>query len=232
MRQKKQGNRVGVIIAAAGASKRMGTSASKVLLPLAGKPVLAHSLETFSSIEEITSIIVAAPKRFLGQFRAISRDFPHVKVTAGGATRIESVSKAASLLPDNIAFIAVHDGARPFFTPALFRRVLRKAAKTGAAAPGIAPSDTVKQIDETGDVLATLKRENVALVQTPQIFRAELFNEALTEAFKSGGVYTDDLAMIEAVGGIPLIVPGDRRNIKITFPEDISIAELIIGGTK
>jgi 2-C-methyl-D-erythritol 4-phosphate cytidylyltransferase len=218
-----------VIIAAAGYSVRMRAQTPKVLLTLAGKPVLTHSVETFSALDEVREIVVAAPAELAAKFRKLLRPYEKVSVVTGGGLRLESVARAAARLSKRAAFTAVHDGARPLVTAALIRRVLAKAVKTGAAVPALTPAETVKQADSKGRVRQTLDRSRLHLVQTPQIFEKNLFFKALAFAKKTKKEYTDDAAMVEALGHTVHVVKGDRRNIKITYPDDLKLAGILIG---
>lgn len=142
----------------------------------------------------------------------------------GGATRSESVRNGLAAVPDDAEIIVVHDAARPVATHELFRAVIDAVeAGADAAIPGVPVTDTVKRVD--GDrVVETLDRAALVVVQTPQAFRADV----LRAAHASGDDATDDAALVEAVGGKVVVVAGDARNIKITAPEDLRIAEALL----
>ncbi len=182
MTGKAQKGTLGVIIAAGGSSVRMGSDDPKVLIQLGGKPILAWSLEIFNSMDETKEIVVAALPAKIQEFERVAAPFKKVRVTGGGASRMESVARGAKRLSEGLDFIAVHDGARPLITSELVRVVLESAAEAGAAAPALTPAETVKQADGQGRILKTIDRGLLRLVQTPQIFQAELFKEALAAA--------------------------------------------------
>jgi 2-C-methyl-D-erythritol 4-phosphate cytidylyltransferase len=157
-------------------------------------------------------------------------DFAEAELTfiEGGATRAHSVENALCAIGEDFDYIAVHDAVRPLTTPELVYQCLEKAQIYGAVVPGIFPSDTVKWLDlRRMTVNETLDRRRVLLVQTPQIFQAEVLRLAYREARGRGdfGTVTDDATLVEAVGVPVSVVPGERSNLKITYPEDLAFAE-------
>lgn len=146
----------------------------------------------------------------------------------GGATRLLSVARGLEALPPGPNLVAVHDGARPLATPALLRRVINAALEHGAALPALVPPDTVKVVDERGFVVNTPSREDLRLVQTPQVFRRDLLLKAYSEALRQGREATDDAALVEALGKPVFTVPGERTNIKLTRPGDLALAGLYL----
>ena len=149
-------------------------------------------------------------------------------VVEGGATRSESVRRGLSAVPDDADVIIVHDAARPLASQALFRAVLNAVTMGGAdgAIPALAVSDTIKVVDATRTVTATLDRTALVAVQTPQAFEAAL----LRRAHAGGTEATDDAALVEALGATVRVVPGDPRNLKITTPADLDTAEHLLRG--
>lgn len=145
----------------------------------------------------------------------------------GGATRAESVRRGLAAVPDGVAIVVVHDAARPLATPALFAAVLDALASTGAAAaiPAVAVPDTLKRLDGRGGVAATVSRDGLVAVQTPQAFRPD----ALRRAHAGDPEATDDAALLEALGLEVVVVDGDPGNLKLTTPEDLARAEQLLG---
>jgi 2-C-methyl-D-erythritol 4-phosphate cytidylyltransferase len=149
-------------------------------------------------------------------------------VVEGGTTRAESVRHGLAVVPPEADVIVVHDAARPLASGALFRAVIEAVAEGGVdgAIPGLAVSDTIKEVDGTMHVTATLDRTTLVAVQTPQAFAADV----LRRAHANGAEATDDAALVEALGATVLVVPGDPRNLKITTPADLRSAEHLVGG--
>ncbi len=218
------------IIAAAGNSTRMGGHTSKQFLFLGGKPVLAHTLLTFSAMAEITEILVVTRAEDILTVQDMIRDFgiPKVKaVLPGGNTRQESVFLGLSHV--NESRVLIHDGARPFVTAEEIRALLKALDTFPAAALGVPVKDTIKRLDNHGMVFETLPREELWQIQTPQGFVTHEILTAHQKAIAEGVLVTDDCALAEYIG-IPVhIVPGSYRNIKITTPEDIVLGEALIG---
>lgn len=215
-----------VIILAAGSSARMG-GVDKLWADLLGRPLVAHSVAALGTLEGVRTLVLAGPAArhpdlltCASDARALGVD---VRCVEGGARRQDSVAAAIAVAPD-AAWYLVHDGARPFASAALARRVLEGARRHGAAIPGIPVTDTVKHIDGNGRILATVERAPLRAVQTPQGFAGPLLRRAHAEVT---GDVTDDAAMVEWLGVPVFVVPGDPANIKITTPTDLTIARAL-----
>ena len=224
-----QGEPVAALVVAAGLSQRMG-GLDKTMAPLGGRPVLAHSVETFLSVPLVEEIMVVLhPERLEGGRQlARERGWPaHVRFCAGGARRQDSVRLGLEETGGE-GWVLIHDAARPLFTPALVERGMEAAAGTGAAIPGIAPSDTMKRVSERGLVRETLPREQLLSIQTPQVFRRGLILQAHHRFATSAQNFTDDAALLEALGWPVATFPGEIHNFKITTPEDLQRAELVL----
>lgn len=207
-----------VILVAAGSGSRFG--GPKQFQLLAGRTVLDRSLATARSVAE--GVVVVVPGG--------PGEPPPVPgadaVVAGGATRSGSVRAGLAAVPADVDVIVVHDAARPLAGPELYGAVVAAvAAGADCAVPGLAVPDTVKRVGPDGRVAATLDRAELVLVQTPQAFSAPV----LRRAHASGPEATDDAAVVEAAGGRVVVVPGDGRNIKITHPRDLAVAEALLG---
>jgi len=216
------------IIVAAGQGVRMGAGRPKAFLRLGGLTLLERSLAAFLSHPRVDRVVAAVrdpdeARRLLGP----SAD--RVVLVRGGATRQESVRsalQAATSAEDEI--ILVHDAARPLVPRAIIDAVIASAEKSGAAIPGLVPPDTIKQVDEEGAAVATLPRDRLRLAQTPQGFRGHVLRDAYERAERDGFVGTDDAALVERTGHRVVLVEGSERNIKITTPGDLALAEAIL----
>lgn len=214
------------ILVAAGSSARMKSgSASKTMMEIGGEPVLSRTLRAFESAACISKIVIVARAC---DFDAIQKASAFVTkpltITEGGKERQDSVSNGAALCGD-AEYIAVHDAARPFIMPEEIETVCADAEKYGAATLAVPVKDTIKVAAADGTVCATPERSTLRAIQTPQVFRLSLYKEALCLAKNAGKQYTDDCQLIEAAGGKVYLTPGDYKNIKITTPEDLLVAE-------
>lgn len=218
------------IVPAAGTSQRMGGE-NKLFLPLAGTPVLIHTLRAIDQAELVDEIIVATRQESLLEVADLcSRAALHkpVRVVEGGESRAASVLAAALEVKARAELLAVHDGARPLVRPAYFDEVIRYAWRTYAAAPAVPVTDTIKVADETGLVTETPDRSRLYAVQTPQVFQKDILKAALQSALEAKVTVTDDCAAVERLGKEVYLTPGDVENIKITTPVDMAIAEAIL----
>ena len=214
------------ILVAAGSSARMKSGgASKTMIEIGGEPVLSRTLRAFEKAACISKIVIVARAC---DFDAIQKASAFVTkpltITEGGKERQDSVSNGAALCGD-AEYIAVHDAARPFITPEEIETVCADAEKYGAATLAVPVKDTIKVAAADGTVCATPERSTLRAIQTPQVFRLSLYKEALCLAKNAGQQYTDDCQLIEAAGGKVYLTPGDYKNIKITTPEDLLVAE-------
>lgn len=218
------------IVPAAGSSTRMGGE-NKLLMHIACVPVLTRTLQAIDKAELVTEIVVATRADTLEEVAELVKNAglrKKVKVVCGGATRTESVLAAAMEADPKSQLLAIHDGARPLVLPEEFDHVIRYACNTYAAAPAVPMTDTVKVADETGLITATPDRSTLFAVQTPQVFQADILKAALQAALQEGVVLTDDCAAVERLGKQVYLTQGNRENIKITTPLDITIAEAIL----
>ncbi|MBR2667198.1 MAG: 2-C-methyl-D-erythritol 4-phosphate cytidylyltransferase [Oscillospiraceae bacterium] len=219
------------VVAAAGSSSRMGGE-DKLLAPLNGRPVLAHTLLALEHCPEIREIIVVTREESLLEAGRICREFgvsKATKIILGGASRTESVLNGVLEASEKADLIAVQDGARPLTTPELISAVVQKAARTNAAAPAVPVKDTIKEARE-GLVVRTPDRNTLFAVQTPQVFEASLLKGALQRAIEDGVAPTDDCGAVERIGMSVFLVEGDERNLKITTPLDLVIAGTLLQG--
>ena len=228
-RQKRTHPYCAALIAAAGSSTRYGGE-NKLLQTLDGIPVLVRTLLTIDRVEGIDEIVIAAREDELLPYAELCKTFglrKPVKVIVGGATRTESVLRAALEANPDAGLLAVQDGARPLVTPELIDRTVRAAEDCFAAAPAIPVRDTIK-VAKDGVVRETPDRATLFAVQTPQVFDAGLLKAALQSALSAGVQLTDDCSAVERIGKEVYLTEGSEENIKITTPIDIFIAETIL----
>jgi 2-C-methyl-D-erythritol 4-phosphate cytidylyltransferase len=218
--------KTGVVIVGAGSSQRMGRN--KVFISLAGKPLLAWSVDfcqTCKLVDQI-AIVLNETKLDLGRKLAAERGWSKVlEICAGGRRRQDSVRQGLNELED-CDWVVIHDSARPFLTTDLIRDGLEAAQATGAAVAAVPIKDTVKLGGSDMMVSKTLNRQELWAVQTPQVFRFDIIAEA-HEQIKED--VTDDASMVEHLGREVKLYMGSYNNIKITTPEDLALAELIAG---
>lgn len=214
------------ILVAAGSSARMKSGgASKTMMEIGGESVLSRTLRAFENAACISKIVIVARAC---DFDAIQKASAFVTkpltITEGGKERQDSVSNGAALCGD-AEYIAVHDAARPFITTEEIETVCADAEKYGAATLAVPVKDTIKLSTAEGFVGGTPDRAQLRAVQTPQVFSLPLYRHALALAEEADKRYTDDCQLIEAAGGAVYLTMGDYRNIKITTPEDLLVAE-------
>jgi 2-C-methyl-D-erythritol 4-phosphate cytidylyltransferase / 2-C-methyl-D-erythritol 2,4-cyclodiphosphate synthase len=214
------------IVVAAGASRRM-EGRDKLMLPLAGRPLLAWTLDALAAARSVRRLILVAAEERLDELAALPWVRAHSPVlVAGGARRQESV--AAGLAEAKASVALVHDGARPLVTPRLADRVALGAARHGAAIPVLPVAETLKRV-AGGRVTETVSREALATAQTPQGARRELLAAAFAAHPAAGEeTFTDEASLLEAHGTAVAVVPGERANIKVTEPADLAYAEVLL----
>lgn len=215
------------IILGAGSGSRMHSDKNKMLMKIMGKSVIERSVEAFLAIKEVDEIIVTAREQELDEYIALFENEDRVTFVIGGATRQQSVKNAVEMI-DEAELILIHDGARPLIREQEIRKTIEAAKKYKAAAVGVPVKDTIKVVDSKGFVRKTPDRSKLFAVQTPQIFNFAIYQEAMRRVEKSGADYTDDCQLVEAAGGKVKMVVGDYSNIKITTPDDIALAEMIL----
>lgn len=209
------------IIVAAGSGRRVGAEKNKLLLPVAGRPLLAYTLEAFRAIPEIGRICLVAKAGEEELLRTIAAEvLPDIDrtVVTGGATRGESVRAAVEALPADTRSILIHDGARPYVSAATIGAVVRELKSHEAVVPGKYAVSTVRV--QTGDTARTVPREHVFLAETPQGFQRQAWQRMYALPIDEIRTATDDAALWERIGGHPFLVVTTDRNDKITTRED------------
>ena len=217
------------ILAAAGEGRRLGEG-PKAFVRLGGVPMLAHSLVTFAKVSSIEAIVVAVPSERADEARALATTTVpsvRVEVVSGGATRQESVHNALASVPDYVYSIVVHDAARPLVTVPMIERALEGLEIEMAAIVAVPERDTLKR-ERDGRVVETVSRAGLWRAQTPQAFRVGPLRRAHARARADGIDGTDDAMLVERIGIDIAIVPGDERNLKVTTPDDLALAEALL----
>lgn len=224
-------HRVSAVIVAAGSGSRMNSETTKQFMRINGIPVIIHTLLAFENSEYIDEIVIVAREDELSAYPALLKEYGITKVTSvvkGGATRQASVALGVEAISPKSDFIAIHDGARPLITPSQIKAVILSAYKFKAASAASVSKDTPKMISEHKFIEKSVDRDKLWLMQTPQVFYADLYRAALYYAYEKKFESTDDTAIAEFAGFPVKVVDCGYDNIKITTPIDLKLAELII----
>lgn len=221
-----------VLIPAAGMGRRMGADINKQYLQLAGRPILAHTLSLFDQSPHVHRIIVISPADEIDYCRrevVVRLGLRKVEaIIAGGAERQDSVRNGLRYLGEaEQGVVLIHDGVRPFFPARLIQPVIAAAAEIGGCVVGVQVKDTVKEVVD-GRIRATPDRSRLWLAQTPQAFSCALVRTAHEQAFAEGFRGTDDASLVERLGAPVAMLEGSYRNIKITTPEDLLVAQAFL----
>ena len=217
----------GAVIVAAGNASRMG-GIDKVMAPINGEPMIVRTVRTFQNAVAVKEIVIVTREDLIPKITSLCGKFDKVRaVVVGGKDRAESVKNGLRMLSKQVKLAAVQDGARPLITEAVIDRTIRAAHTYGAAAPAIPVKDTIKVV-EGYVVKNTPDRATLRAVQTPQVFDYDMLRGALKKAELDGAQVTDDCSAVERIGLTVKIVEGDERNIKVTTPMDLKIAEMLL----
>ena len=219
--------RCGAVIVAAGSASRMG-GIDKVMASLGGTPMVARTAAAFQNCDAIAEIVIVTRPDLIRPISALCAGMDKVRaVVAGGSSRQESVWQGLNALSEDIQLAAIHDGARPLVSNLVIDRTVRAANSYGAAAPAVPVKDTIKVV-KGGLVEKTPDRATLQAVQTPQVFDFDLLRGALKQAEEEKAAVTDDCSAVERLGMKVKIVEGDERNLKVTTPMDLKIAEMLL----
>ena len=219
------------VIVAAGSGSRMESSKAKQFMDIDDMPVIAHTLDAFERTACIDYTVVVTRECDIAECKSIVRRFGLTKVAkivAGGATRQDSVLCGIDALDDETDYVAIHDGARCLITPKMIKAVFDEAKRSGCASAGAPVKNTIKQVDDNNRITDTPDRATLWQAQTPQIFKAGLYRAAAYYAQKNNFSATDDNSLLEYIGGKVTMVDCGYTNIKITTPEDIAIAKVLL----
>jgi 2-C-methyl-D-erythritol 4-phosphate cytidylyltransferase len=214
------------VLVAGGKGMRMGNAMPKQFLPLCGIPVLAHSIRVFVSAIPGVHIVLVLPPDQLSYAQIVLQSLTEpidVAIVPGGETRYHSVQNGLNVI-DGEGIVFIHDGARPLVSQELIIRCMEQAIKKGSAIPAIPVTDSMRITD--GEDSSPISRDNLRIIQTPQTFRTEIILPAFKQGYNTR--FTDEATVLEAWGTEVFLVEGERRNIKVTTPEDMVIAEALI----
>jgi 2-C-methyl-D-erythritol 4-phosphate cytidylyltransferase len=224
--------RVVALIPAAGLGRRMGSQKTKALLPLGGIPLLTHTLQKFAACSQVDEVFALVPAGDLPLWNEEVLHRPDLKkvsrILPGGPKRQDSVYGGLKAIEGQADFVIIHDGARPFVSPELIERTLRATRRHKAVVAAVPAGDTIKEISAEGEVLKTLDRNRLWIIQTPQSFDLGLIIKAHVKAREEGFYGTDDASLVERLGIPVRIVEGSRFNFKITTPEDLIMGEALL----
>lgn len=221
-----------VIIPAAGSGSRLGSDIPKPFIELCGITILQRSIECFQHLEGGVEIVVATSKANFDKctqiFEQISAENLSLKVVEGGNERQHSIWNAIQALSESVELVAIHDAVRPFVSIKHIRQCFEGAQKVGGAILAIPAKDTIKRVDQNHFIVDTPDRSQLWQAQTPQVFKKHIILEAYKLALHEKFLGTDDASLVERMGNRISIVEGDRTNLKITYPIDLKVAELIL----
>ncbi len=207
---------------------------NKILLPLGERLVIGVTMQAFQACESVKEIVIVARESDIDAIKAEAEAAGITKLaqcTTGGNTRQESVINGIKKISKDSEFVAVHDGARPLVKPEHIEKAIKDASVFGGATLGVPVKDTIKNVDD-GIITDTPPRKFLYITQTPQVFKRNLYFEGIDFALEHGLDFTDDCQLVEAIGGKVAMTTGDYSNIKITTPEDIAIAEVLLRQAK
>ena len=218
------------IVPAAGSGTRYGPGTHKPFLSLNGKPLIIWALKTLASVPNIVHIIPVLRKSDIGKGNETFQQYEISKIlriVEGGKERQDSVLNALAGIKKNFSTVLIHDGARPLLTQDMIERAIKELDGFDGVVVGMPPKDTIKET-EHGLVHKTLKRDTLWAIQTPQVFPVQVIAEAYERAYRERYYSTDDAALVERYGGRVKVIKGSYSNIKITTPEDLAFAELLL----
>lgn len=225
---------VSAVIVAAGRGTRMGPNVDKLFLDLAGQPVVAHTWRRFDSVPEIAEIIFVTREELMPAFRELGARLGVRKpfqLVQGGAERQDSVANGLAALDPRAEIVAIHDAARPCTTVGLIQATIAAAREGGAAVAAQRVTDTIKESNDGQVITRHLDRQRLWAVQTPQTFRVEVIRRAIATARGRGLNLTDDTAACELIGQPVRLVESARPNPKVTVPEDLAFAALLLNSS-
>ena len=216
------------LIVAAGSASRMGFD--KLLAPLAGEPVILHTLRAFQNCDDIDGIWIVTAVERAAVIQELAAGLTKLRgLVPGGTERHLSVWNGLQALPADCELVAVHDGARPLIVPEQIRRCLAMTAECGAAASARRVTETLKRADSEGRVTGSIAREDAWIMETPQVFRLALLRAAYAEVLARGATVTDEVSALELTGHSVRLVENFSPNPKITLPGDVELAERLLG---
>jgi 2-C-methyl-D-erythritol 4-phosphate cytidylyltransferase len=219
---------VAVVIPAAGAGQRLGGTA-KPFVTLAGRPLLAHTLQPFLDDTRVACIVVALPAAHAAHPpQWLCSVDARIRIVAGGVERGDSVRAGLAAVPSEIDVVLIHDAARPLVTREVVDRAIAAAERGLCAVVGVPVADTIQEVDDTGRIITTPDRALLRQAQTPQAFPRAIIVDAYARAAADGVGATDDAALVTRYGGVVFVIEGDRENLKVTTPADVAVADALL----
>lgn len=215
-----------VIIVAGGIGNRMQSEVPKQFLLLKNKPILCHTIEKFNSFDASISIVLVLPENQFEYWKELCKNHNFTinhQLVKGGETRFKSVKNGLDLIQDG-QLVAIHDGVRPLVSEKVIKNCFQKAEDFGASIPVISINESIRSLSNDGSRI--INRDEIMLVQTPQVFKSSIIKKAYNQEFQES--FTDDASVLESDGGSVKLVEGNRENIKITRALDLKIAEAIL----
>ncbi|MGN6733707.1 MAG: 2-C-methyl-D-erythritol 4-phosphate cytidylyltransferase [Candidatus Binatia bacterium] len=225
--------RVSAIVLAAGEGRRLGGSVPKAFASIAGRPLVLRTVERLFSVKMIERVTLVIGAAQLERCEALLKADPALRdrpwnLQVGGATRQQSAQRGLEQTGSESDLVLIHDAARPFVSAELIVRCIETAIRRDAVVPGLPARDTIKLVTQDHWVERTLERDSLWEIQTPQVFRRELIVAAHAHAASAGLEVSDDALAVERYGKRVFVVQGERLNFKITVPEDVWLAELLL----
>jgi 2-C-methyl-D-erythritol 4-phosphate cytidylyltransferase len=216
-----------VIIVAGGSGMRMDSAMPKQFMLLANKPLLIYSIDAFIQAFPEILVVIALPLDFIQTWKQLCVEYqfnqPH-QIVPGGETRYHSVKNALALISNDM-LIAIHDGARPLVSPILINQAFSSAKNYGNAVPAVQINESLRKLSENDS--QAVNRNQYRIIQTPQVFKSNLLKKAYETGFHD--TFTDDATVVEKLGEKIHLIPGELTNIKITYPSDLTYAEMLLG---
>ena len=221
-----------VIIAAGGSGNRMHSATPKQFLLLADKPILMHAINAFHQCDAAIKVIVVLPENHISEWEKLCEKYKFTinhAIAEGGETRFHSVKNGLALITADYAYderglIAIHDGVRPLVSTQLINKVFETAERSGSAIPAIPVDESIRNVKD--DQNKAVDRKDYRIIQTPQCFSAGIIKKAYEQAYND--TFTDEASVVEAAGEKIHLVEGEIKNMKITTPQDLLIAEMLI----
>ena len=221
------------IIVAGGTGQRMNSTIAKQFLLLQNKPILFHTLRAFKAADPATELIVVLPSNQIDYWKTLCEKFPEImketphQIIIGGETRFHSSKNGIDFIESHDpCWVAIHDGVRPLINPQIINKAFQTAMSVGNCVIAVSSKDSIRILDHTDNVFKSVIRDEVKIIQTPQIFELKSLKKAFNQSYST--FFTDDASVIESIGESIHLLDGEYTNLKITTPEDLIVAESIL----
>ncbi len=229
--------RVNGLIVAAGEGRRLDQSIPKPFLPLAGRPMILHTLDRFATCRSVEKVVLVTAGSEVTRCRELIQSDSRLGkleclVQQGGPRRQDSVEHGLARLDADCEIVVIHDGARPFISPRLIDQCVEVVSKGSSTVVGLPVLDTIKVVSAGRQIQNTPARNSLWTIQTPQVFPVDVIRGAHLQGARDGVEATDDAMLVERLGNIVHVLEGERTNIKVTFPQDLLFAEFLLRAGK